>query len=453
MKRISATVWLWILCAVASAQLPPPDAASTRSVSGQFTVYGPRQASPPDPVSELGTNAQFMRLEPALLAVSCERIKQELWRELGVNAPWRGRIELALHSAQSSNEAITVVSERFTDGWNYHVELPDTIERTRFVRLIVQVLLIEYANRQAVSRSAEIPTWLAEGLSQQLTASREMELVLTPPRQTVNGFAVSRTSFEGHRTDPLEPARRQLRDQPPLTLEGLSWPAEEQLTGAAGGIYRCSAQLFVSELLRLNDGRACLRAMLEALPRCYNWQTAFLFGFRSHFERQLDVEKWWALQVAHFAGRDQGQTWTLEESWNKLDEIVCTPVRVQTSAVKLPAHAIVSLETIIRNWSGALQTQAFRGKLRDLELARVRMSQELAGLVDEYHEVLAAYLQQIDPPRSVRDTARLSRAAIRRVAKDTLQKLYALEVRRQALRPGSNPASAIESQPSPVSAP
>jgi hypothetical protein len=244
-----------------------------------------------------------------------------------------------------------------------------------------------------------------------------------------------------------------LRSQPPLSVEELSWPAEDQLIGTAGDTFRSSAQLFVSELLALNDGRACLRAMLEALPQYYNWQTAFLRGFQSHFNRQLDVEKWWALQTAHFAARDDGRKWTLEESWTKLDEIVCTPVQWRVSAAKLPVHAIVTLQTVISSSDSAQQAQTLTGKLRDLEMARLRAAQELTGLVDAYYEVLASYLQRLEQQHSARSAARLSTPAFQRIAEQTVKQLDALEARRQTLGPGTNSASAVNAEPSPAIAP
>src|SRR5664280_245329 len=98
---------LSIFCAVifpmfARAQVPPPDTTSARSVSGQFIVSGaPSPAAGAGLVArrEIATNADFVRLEPALLAVSAERIKASLRRELDLNpnAPRRGKIFLALH--------------------------------------------------------------------------------------------------------------------------------------------------------------------------------------------------------------------------------------------------------------------------------------------------------------------------------------------------------------------
>ena len=52
-------------------------------------VQGPASA---EPDSILATNQSLIRLEPTLLAISAERIKQNLWRELETAQPWRGRV-------------------------------------------------------------------------------------------------------------------------------------------------------------------------------------------------------------------------------------------------------------------------------------------------------------------------------------------------------------------------
>ena len=120
----------------------------------------------PTELSSLATNQDFVELEPTLATVSCERIKQMLVRELNVTAPWRGTIYLVLYPARSAGDAITITSDRFKNGWQYRVDLPDVVERPRYVRAMVQVLLLELANRTAPARGAEIPLWLVEGFSQ-----------------------------------------------------------------------------------------------------------------------------------------------------------------------------------------------------------------------------------------------------------------------------------------------
>ncbi|HXE42474.1 MAG TPA: hypothetical protein VN516_05570, partial [Candidatus Baltobacteraceae bacterium] len=69
---------------LADAQLPPSMAIAARSISGQFSVIAAQQTSPLANQLMVLTNSELVRLEPALLAVSAERIKKFLWQELGM---------------------------------------------------------------------------------------------------------------------------------------------------------------------------------------------------------------------------------------------------------------------------------------------------------------------------------------------------------------------------------
>ncbi|PYJ07777.1 MAG: hypothetical protein DME25_02995 [Verrucomicrobia bacterium] len=433
-------VWIFIGCGLAAAQFqfPAPEGDAARSRSGQFIIYGANIPGLFAPALDLGTNVNLIRLQPALLTVSCERIKEMLWHELGATAPWRGKIYITVFAAQTADDTITVTAGRFKDGWQYRLDLPDVIERTRLVRVLVQALLLELANRNAGERSAEIPLWLSEGLTRQLLASSVPELVVRPPRGTVNGLNLSAALVNARKDNPLEKAHEQLRANPPLTFEELSWPTAEALVGEAAESYRSSAQLFVSELLRLKQGRACLRGMLAELPQHYNWQFAFLHAFRAYFPRQLEVEKWWALQLVHFTGRDLGQTWPLWESWQKLDQTLHAAVQVRPGTNDLPLHAAAPLQTIIREWDAARQTVAVQEKARELEWLRLRVAPELVGLVDEYRRTLEKYLQDREKTNS--KLARRRAVTQRRPTEEALKRLDALDAQREALRPAASPS-------------
>ena len=143
-----AVVLLSVFCGKAHAQSPFPDTIATRSFSGQFIIAGTagsRRAALP----VIATNANFVRLEPALLAVSAERFKEALAHALnpelgGLNAlaAPRGKIFLVLHPAQSSDEVVTVVSRHSPEGWDYQVQLPDVVSRPRLARALTGVLLL-----------------------------------------------------------------------------------------------------------------------------------------------------------------------------------------------------------------------------------------------------------------------------------------------------------------------
>ena len=428
----------------ALAQMPLPDPTTTRSsVSGQFIVIGANPAPVSDRPALALTNAGFVRLEPALLAVSAERVKRALWRMLGVGSmtPPRGRIFLALHPAAAPDENVTIISSRFAGVWNYRVELPDVLSRPRLTRALTGAVLLELANRDNPgNRSAEMPAWLTEGLAQQLF-SVAPEMIMSLPDKLVNGRPQNQITVVDRGVDALSKARSVLRDQPALTFEQISWPDEVQLRGDDGGVYRASAQLFVSDLLALKDGANELRAMLQMLPRCYNWQTAFRAAFRADFPRPIDVEKWWALQTVSFAAHAAGPAWTPAASRDQLDEILSVPVEMRSAPTNLPVHAAVSLQAVIRNFDFDRQTAILRTKLRDLELAQWRMAPQFAVLTDAYRRALADYLGGRN------GVAPVSRAAVKRPmvappkkkADAAVKKLDALDARRRAMETATQP--------------
>jgi hypothetical protein len=442
-----AAVLLGVFCGQAHAQAPLPDWNATRSVSGQFIVtgtVGSQLAATPG----IATNADFVRLEPALLAVSAERIKESLGRELNpelravnpLTSP-HGKIFLALHPAQSTDETVTIVSRRSADGWEYQVRLPDVLSRTRFVRALTGVLLLQYANRNTRDRSAEVPAWLVDGLSQELLATGWQQIILSSPARMIDGQPTSRTVLTTRGLDSLAGPRRVLHDHAALTFAQLNWPTEAQLSGADGGAYRASAQLFVDDLLELRDGPAHLRAMLETLPQFYNWQTAFQSAFREYFPLPLDVEKWWAVQVVGFVAHDPGPAWTPAVSRAKLDEILSVPVEMRTASNALPAHAEISFQAVIRNFDRSRQVAMLQSKLRDLELSQLRMASSFAVLADGYRRVLADYLDPVKRAAPVPHFGKHPPAVSSTpTVAGTLKKLDALDAQRRAIEMGAPPA-------------
>lgn len=447
-----ATVLFLASCALAGAQRVSPDTVIARSMSGQFVVFGARQASPAPAPPGLATNLNYLELQPSLLVISCERIKQALYRELGASGNWSGKMYLVLQPVFGGDDPITIVSQRSREGWNYRVELPCWVERRRYVRAMVQSLLMEFANRQATDRTAEIPVWLTEGLTEILLASGEAQFILAPPSAGGGGLNVRPVFVEARQQDTLESVRKALRGRPPLTVEELSWPTEERLAGEAGEVYRRSAQLFVTELLRLKPGREALRQMVGELAQFYNWQTAFFRAFQPQFTRQLDLEKWWALQCIHFTGHDASQLWTLEESWRRLDEIVRAPAEVRRTVSELPARAPVTLQAIIRQWDQIQQTPVLQARVRDLEIMRLRAAPEIVGLIDDYRQVLSGYLRRRDQVGLLLTAAtRDANTNLKMLLRDTVRQLDALDARRQELKPRPAPAPAVASPEPPPS--
>jgi hypothetical protein len=409
--------------------------SSVQSLSGQFVIGPAPQFSWLRRRDDLTTNADLIRLEPALLAISAERFKDSLWRQIGLSprSSWRGKIFVAVHAARSLDEEVTIAAIPFLNVWNYRVDFPDLILRNRFARSLATVLLLEIANRNAPvnGRSAEIPAWLADGLAQQTLVDSGGKIILSSPTKTVNGFPQSSLDEKERGLDALARARGILQNSPALIFDQLSWPTDVQINGEDGGVYLASAQLFVRELLALKNGSAKMQNFLAQLPADYNWQTAFYSAFRENFSRPLDVEKWWSLRVINFAASSHSARWSFANSAENLAEILTVPVDYRGDANALPVRAQISLQAAIGNLDAAQQAKIFQVKMRDLELAQLRLARPFNDLAGEYRKILVNYLGTATGIASA-ETFRNPRAMVKKTsARDTLKKLELLDAQRQ----------------------
>jgi hypothetical protein len=402
------------------------------SVSGQFIVHGaPAEAWRFMELSP-SLSKDYVRMDASMLAVSCERIKSALLSDLGAQDQWQNRVAVFLHQAHSLDEPVVIGSSASQGEWTYYMNLPDTLDRTRLVSAFVNMTLLEMANRGA-ERSAEIPKWLAQGLTQQLTHESMAGLVMESPKEGNHDIHTSSELLEGRSVPPLEQAHDILQAHPPLTLSELSWPRDGQ---EEDEVYRCSAQLLVSRLLQLDDGRACLRQMIQELPRHLNWQISLLDAFQRHFASELDLEKWWALCVVNFTGRDLAQTWPHAESWQKLGEVIHTGAQVRTAVDELPLHTEVTLQSVIADWGYAMQEGVLRVKIQQLGQLRTSVSQDLAGLVDDYRLLLENYVKAREKSGAFRNTTTQRVLGPDQLALDTIRQLNALDAEREAMRIG-----------------
>ncbi len=440
MKRLAIFAAALAALMNASAQMPPGTAV-IGSVSGQFQVSSRRPSISAHSL-QLSTTPDMITLEPALAAVSCERIKQELLRELGMRDQWQGKIFVIIVPAISTDDPVGVAPERFAGAWNCGIQLPDVIDRERFVEAVVRACLTEIGNRNSHGRFAEIPEWLVQGFTGQLLGFCEEKFVLAPPQMGKNGFSVTRLGVDltdnprasgpdFHNLNPLAEAIAVVHTNRPLTYDELSWPTDDQLMGDGHANYRSSSQLFVTQLLRLRNGPACMSAMLAELPNYLNWQLAFLDAFNRSFGEQLDVEKWWALQLTDFTGRDLLHLWTPEESWRRLDEFFQIPIDVKIG----PAPAMrtdITFQTAIRGWSRTRQLLLLKQKLWDLELLRARVSLDYIPLMEDYRETLQAYYKKrISGARNIPRSGPL----LDKLENETIQKLDDLDTTREKMRP------------------
>ena len=359
------------------------------SATKQFVVRGLplRSALSRSPDSE------FVSVDPALLAVTGETVKRTLERELGWDNRWSGTFYINIHPIRSENDRIRVATSRADGRWRYHVELPDEVRRRELIELLVELLLVEFSDRAGSRHSVELPPWLAIGLTAHLMQGSLSGAALQA--RTLNEIRAE-PSLRSAQTTRYSDFEKRLRDnvqrRGALTFDQLNWPTFDPRDTEASTAYRESAQLFVRELLRLRGGPDCLSAMLAMLPAHLNWQTAFFRGFETHFQRMVDVEKWWSLCLTQWKTHDNALVWSAAEARQKLDEILYVPMETRLEGEDAPRVQPVSLQTIIQQWRFDEQAALLKPKVVQLQGARVRLPAELAPLADAYRTTLEKYL-------------------------------------------------------------
>ncbi len=356
---------------------------SVVSRSGQFIVHRPAGFQNYVP-AEAKPDTRIIRMEPDLLAVSAERIKTALLKELMLPDRYRGKIHLVLRERKATEQPIAIISTRYRDRWQFQVEIPDRIEEARLMEGIVQVLLLELVTRDPAPRCPELPAWLVQGLAAHLLAAASSPFIFQPEVRTVREVMPVNPAYE---------AIEFLRTNTPLTFTELSLPSTPNRSEEKQNAQRYSAQLLVTELLQLQGGRAGLLSMLRVLPQCWNWQTAFFSALSPRFQRMLDMEKWWSLHLVDLLGREQRQTWPREASLQKLDEILLSPVQTRLGINDLPVLTQVPLQEILRQGDPKSQKAMLSQKINQLAVLGLNMSPKCGRLADRYRHTLESYLQ------------------------------------------------------------
>jgi hypothetical protein len=383
--------------------------------TGQFVVSG--QASVlPTPVQVATNRAAYVYLEPHFLAVMAERVKQALLQELKQPDAYRDKIYLQLLGAAPPERPVAILSRGFTDGWQYHVSIPAIIEQEKLLKCLVQVLLMEFANR-GHRRSAEIPMWLLEGMNQEIMSA------------SLPTFLVSRRvlSMEVLGYDRIHATRELLRTNIALTVHDLSFPRLDFQDRNQAALYRASAHMFTHELLRLPNGPRLLAQFIQTLPTTLNWQTAFFQVYQRYFPKMLDLEKWWALASVDVRSREGQLTWPLETSIQKLQSLLLTSLEIRSATNSLPVRREVTLQELITATEYAMQKEVLVQKIRDLAFLSLNLAPPVQPLANRYRAALQEYLDGREAgkvqPALRQDPEKRTQLWIR----DTVQNLTALD--------------------------
>lgn len=384
LRNLIPVLGLWLATPFAGAAAFP-ESHTAISRSGQFVVSGPRSPLTPA-LSPSDSGSPFRELQPPTLAVSCERVKAEFLRLLHLPDRWRagggqtGKILVGIDPLRSTNAPLAVQVTPFDTGWQFLVALPSRTTEDRLVRVLVQALILELANRSGRSRVAEVPLWLVEGLTQSVLRSAPQNLVLQPHSRTDDNFLMS---------GRLDHVRAQLARHPPLSFHQLSQPDLDRMEERQWDLYAACAHLLVRELSHLPQGPHRLADWITRLPDHWNWQSGFLEVYRPEFHSLLDVEKWWSLSLALFTGRNAAQAWPRDFTLRKLDEAL-HPVGLLPGAGNQVSR--VPLETILREWDFARQSHVLRRFLQQLHAIRLHAPPDLSPIIHRYADVVEEYL-------------------------------------------------------------
>ena len=129
--------------------------------SGQFTVFGP--VSPKRRGGILDVNADTILIAPDHVAIAADRMRFAILKQLGVRPFLGGKVKIRLDPTLLPAATVPVVTVRHLSGYTYELTLPCEIDAPKLVRALVQVTLLDLANRKPQLRDTEIPFWLTVG--------------------------------------------------------------------------------------------------------------------------------------------------------------------------------------------------------------------------------------------------------------------------------------------------
>ena len=381
----------------AMAQASPSDfrretfQKSHTSISRQFLIHAPEPSETVAIAKDLATN--LVKLDPALLAVSCERIKKSVLAELRTGDAWQGKISIVLHRSESGVETIVVQPSLQNGYWLYTVDMPDVMDRQRLIQTLTELLLLELANRGS-DHSTEIPAWLSRGLAREADLSAPSDLVVEEPHTLESGLHLNRITRVRKNNQSTLDLHENFREMQPLDFERLSWPGVNESPGVSSESFIRSSQFFVHQLLELPDGRPAIRNFLRELPRHLNWQLAFYKAFAADFAGRRELDKWWDLSILQFTSRDAAQRWSSAVSRARLDQIVYQDVEVREGRDSLPTPSRVTIQSIISSWDLGRQLPLLKEKSRQFFSLQLSCSTDVLPLVVGYRNALDGYISK-----------------------------------------------------------
>lgn len=423
--RLAAVVILGCVLVVGVVRAGDSASLVLRSSSGQFVVSAVEGVSRPP-------GSGLTALAPGTLLLTCERVRQALMAELRPADSWQGRIYVVVNPGLANDHPPVIGAQSFADGWQYRMDLPAAIRAEQLVRGLVQVLLLEVANRNLPARSAVVPLWLSEGLTQLLLHSALVDLVVEPPAASDQLVPARLTAWQRVRPDPMGVSRARLRTHAALSVGRMAEIGGDQVAEETWKTFQASAHVFMAYLLQLPQARPGVDAFLRQLPHHLNWQTAFHHVFGSVFPRLIDVEKWWSVVLVDFTGLDPMNAWSRELALRKLDDALHPAVLVADRRDRLPRRHRVSIQQILTDWELVGQRLLLQQVVNELTLLSVKLPPELLELAEAYRGAISSFLEKRRDLAGARARIGLPDTGADRLVRTAVEALDALDQRRAA---------------------
>jgi hypothetical protein len=378
----------WLAAAIAVLAQPAVAAIPTRTNALIRTVSASRQ---------FVASASDRLLSSALCAYS-EHVKREWLRQLDVADNWRDPILLLVqtHPAdQSIASPVSMAVFQTDEHLEYRIRclVPPPIDEAELSAAMVDVLCLEWANRQQVTEPGQayvvpgIPLWLVEGLAV-LIEGRHETLLSVSRRSVAGGQPPEAGDLLKAETLPDDSADRQL--------------------------FRADAWIFTEGLLGLHQGPHKMRGFLSELGAQKVASNAFWKVYRDDFPNTTALEKWWSLELVRHTSMSVAQDLSAEDTERSLDAILVTKLGPTGGRRGMPGETNVAIDDLWR-YAGA----PWLKDLLKLKIDRIGALRGVAHplylpVLDEYMETLV-WLQRGSVTRFHRG---LSRAEATRAIAD-----------------------------------
>lgn len=380
------------------ASRPQSKVSSTR----QFIVIGHEPGSELGPLSRSNIRRDHIQMEPGLVAMISEKIKSEfLFLFRRQNDAWESQITLHINGKANADTPINVAANYSNRGWRFDVSLPGQVEKRRLVRAVVRVLLLDVANRGNRSgRVAEVPLWMQEGLAAYLYGISGPVMV---PNIGTRLFGLHgptivplqlAPAFEQDYQRLLGPERQHLELFAALSFTDLQHPMPGHLQGYPWQTFQACSHVFVSELLKLRDGRELLWKTIKMLPHFRNGQMSFMEAFKHKFPSILAADKWWAVALVDFKSRGDGNRWSEPRTLRLLDEILHVSALVRKGTNTVPTMKEMMFQDLVRETTFERHRPVLVQSIHKLVVMQVNSRRDLARLIHDYRDAIEHYLRQ-----------------------------------------------------------